>query len=304
MKISIIGAGNVGSTAALKIAQKNLGDVVLVDIVEGLPQGKALDIQHSMPLWKSSSKVIGTNDFSMIADSNIVIITAGVPRKPGMSREDLIKTNEKITKSICAEIKRYAPGSIVIVVTNPLDTITYLTLKETGFSKQRIMGMAGVLDTARFKTFISEKTGTDFNDIDAIVLGGHSELMIPLVNHTTVSGRPLKEILSEEVIEEIITRTRGAGKEIVEKSGSAYYAPGASIAEMVEVIVKDTGKILPASVHLEGEYGQSNVCMGVPISLGRDGIKSIIELNLTEQEKTALNKSSETIKDSISRLEL
>ncbi|MBU0898887.1 MAG: malate dehydrogenase [Nanoarchaeota archaeon] len=304
MKISVIGAGNVGSTTALKLVQKNLADVVLVDIAEGVAEGKALDIQHSVAVWNGESKIKGTTGISQISGSDIVIVTAGFPRKPGMNRDELLKTNENIIKSISAEIKKHAPDSIVIVVTNPLDIMTYLALKKTGFPRERVLGMAGILDTSRFKALISEETKTNYNDIETMVLGGHNELMVPLVNQTTVSNRPLKDVLSSDKIEELLEKTRGIGKQIVEKSGSAYYAPSAAIVSMVEAIKNDTGKTLPISVHLEGEYNQNSICMGVPVSLGKDGMKKIIELNLSEKERKALNNSAKTIKENIARLKL
>jgi malate dehydrogenase len=303
-KISVIGAGNVGATAALKIAQKGLGDVVLVDVVDGIPQGKALDIQQSMPLWGSRSRVEGTNDFSDIRDSDIVVVTAGVPRKPGMSREDLLDINSKIMKSVCREISQHAPASIVIVVTNPLDSMTWLAYRELGFPRERVMGMAGVLDTSRFRCFLAQELGTEPSEIEAMVLGGHGDSMVPVIEHTKAGGRGVRDLLSPERLSEIVERTRNAGAEIVShlKTGSAFYAPGASIAEMAEAILRDTKRVLPVSACLEGEYGHSGLFLGVPARLGRSGIEEIVELELEKETKEALDRSASAIKESLDRL--
>lgn len=303
-KISVIGAGNVGATAALKMAQKGLGDIVLVDVAEGVPQGKALDIQQSMPLWGSRSRIVGTNDFSDMADSDIVVVTAGVPRKPGMSREDLLEVNSGIIKSVCGEIRQHAPGSIVIVVTNPLDSMACLAHMELGFPRERVMGMAGVLDTARFRCFLAQELGVEPSEIEALVLGSHGDSMVPVMEHTRVGGKDVRELVPGERLKEIVERTRNAGAEIVShlKSGSAFYAPGASIAEMAEAILKDSGNILPVSACLEGEYGHSGLFLGVPARLGRNGIEEIVELELEQDTREALARSACAIKEGLSRL--
>lgn len=294
----------MGATAALKMAQKGLGDIVLVDVVEGVPQGKALDIQQSMPLWGSKSRVEGTNDFSEMEDSDMVVVTAGVPRKPGMSREDLLDINSRIMKSVCKEIRQHAPGSIVIVVTNPLDSMTWLAYRELGFPRERIMGMAGVLDTSRFRCFLAQELGTEPSEIEAMVLGSHGDSMVPVIEHTKAGGRDVRDVLSPERLNEIVERTRNAGAEIVShlKTGSAFYAPGAAIAEMAEAILKDTKRILPVSACLEGEYGHSGLFLGVPARLGRNGIEEIVELELEKETREALDRSASAIKESLGRL--
>ena len=281
MKIGIIGAGNVGASAALKICEKEFAeDVVLVDIAEGVPQGKALDIQQAMPLNNSNTRIKGTNDYSEINGSGIVVVTAGVPRKPGMTREDLLNVNANIIKSIAGHIKRHAPDSIVIVVTNPLDIMSYIMLKETGFDKSKVIGMAGVLDSTRFRTFIALETGAKVEDIEAMVLGGHGDSMVPLAAQTKVDGKPITEILPPEKVEKLVQRTRDGGAEIVKllKTGSAFYAPGASVVEMIESIVNDNEKVLPCSVYLDGEYGYEDIFLGVPVMLGPEGVKEIVSL--------------------------
>jgi malate dehydrogenase len=305
-KISVIGAGNVGANAAMEMCQKSLGDVVLVDIAEGIPQGKSIDIQQSLPLWGSDSRVTGTNDFSEIAGSDIIVITAGVPRKPGMSREDLVGVNSGIIRSVCGEIKKHAPDSIVILVTNPLDYMAYLAYRELGFPKERVMGMAGVLDSARLRSFLSKELGVPASRIEAIVLGSHGDTMVPVIEHTRIDGRDLKEVLSEDRIKEIVGKTRDAGAEIVSylKTGSAFYAPAASIAEMAEAVLEDSGKVLPVSAFLEGEYGHSGLFLGVPARLGRTGIKEIIELELEEETRKSLDRSAGIIKERLGALSL
>jgi len=304
MKISFIGAGNVGSTAAMIVAQKGLGDIVLVDIAEGVPQGKALDIQHSMPINGNGMKVTGSNDYAEIRDSDVIVVTAGIPRKPGMSRDDLIKTNEAIVRSVSRQIKEHAPDSVVIVVTNPLDAMVHAVMKETGFPPKRVMGMAGVLDSTRFRSLISEASGMNPENIEAMVIGGHGDSMVPLINYTKVDGKPITDVLDSKKIEELVERTRNAGAEVIShlKTGSAYYAPGASIAEMVEAVTTDSGKILPVSAHLQGEYGHSGIYLGVPAALGREGVVSIVELNLSEEEKRGLDNSAGHVKELIGKL--
>ncbi|MCX6707894.1 MAG: malate dehydrogenase [Candidatus Woesearchaeota archaeon] len=305
MKISVIGAGNVGASVALKICEKELAEeVVLVDIVEGVPQGKALDILQAMPLNGSNARITGTNDYSQIKDSGIVVVTAGVPRKPGMTREDLINVNAGITKAIAAHIKANAPDSIVIVVTNPLDVMAYLMMKETGFDKKRVIGMAGVLDSARFRTFIALETGDKVEDIEAMVLGGHGDSMVPLAEHIKIKGEPINDVLEKEKVDQLVKRTKDGGAEIVKflKTGSAFYAPAASVVEMVESIINEDDKILPCSVYLNGEYGYEDIFLGVPVKLGPEGIKEIVMLELSDEEHDLLDNSAEEVKKTISVL--
>jgi malate dehydrogenase len=305
MKISIIGAGNVGASAALKVCEKELvEEVVLVDVVEGVPQGKALDILQAMPLNGSNARITGTNDYSEIKGSDIIVVTAGIARKPGMTREDLFKINAGITRSIAKEIKNHAPDSIIIVVTNPLDAMAYLMLKETGFDKSKVIGMAGILDSARYRTFLALETGAKVEDIEAMVLGGHGDSMVPLAAQTTISGKPIKEMLPDEKIKEIVERTKNGGAEIVKhlKTGSAFYAPAASAVEMVESIINEDEKVLPCSVFLEGEYGYEDIFLGVPVILGPEGVKKIVILELSEDEQALLDNSAEEVKKTINIL--
>ena len=305
MKISIIGAGNVGASAALKVCEKELAEeVVLVDIAEGVPQGKALDIQQAMPLNNSNTRIKGTNDYAEINGSGIVVVTAGVPRKPGMTREDLLNVNANIIKSIVGHIKKHAPDSIVIVVTNPLDIMSYIMLKETGFDKSKVIGMAGVLDSTRFRTFIALETGAKVEDIEAMVLGGHGDSMVPLAAQTKVDGKPITEILPPEKVEKLVQRTRDGGAEIVKllKTGSAFYAPGASVVEMIESIVNDNEKVLPCSVYLDGEYGYEDIFLGVPVMLGPEGVKEIVVLELNDEEQELLDRSAESVREVVSKM--
>jgi len=301
MKITIIGAGNVGATAALFLLQKQLGDVVLFDVVEGLPQGKALDMMEAAPVLGYETKIIGTNDYQDIKDSDMVIVTAGLARKPGMSREDLLKKNAEIIKGIVLNIREYAPHSFILMVTNPLDIMTYHALKVSGFEKNRVMGQAGVLDGARFASFIAEKIKVPVKDIKPLVLGGHGDSMVPLPRLSTVKGKTLNECLQPKELEPLIERTRKAGAEIVGllKTGSAYYSPAASAVAMAESILLDHKKIMPASVYLKGEYGLSDVCIGVPVRLGAQGVEEIIELDLTPEERQALHASAAVYKAAI-----
>lgn len=305
-KISIIGAGFVGATAAHWAAEKELGDIVLVDIIEGLPQGKALDLFEASPIEGFDSKVIGTNGYEETKDSDIVIITSGVPRKPGMSREDLLEINKKIVESVVSEVVSRSPQAILIVVTNPLDTMTYLAYKRSGFPRERVMGMAGVLDTARFRAFIAMELGVSVEDIQALLLGGHGDEMVPLPRYTTVSGIPLSQLLPKETIDRLVDRTRKGGGEIVNllKTGSAFYAPSAGVIQMAEAILKDKKRILPCCAYLNGEYGLRDICFGVPVKLGAKGIESIIEVELTEEEKLLVAKSAESVRKSIAELKL
>ncbi len=301
-KIAVVGAGMVGSSAALKMAQKELGDIVLVDVVEFVAEGKALDMAQSSPLDGFDSALIGkTNDFSVIEGSDVVVITAGVPRKPGMTRMDLLMTNANIVESIANHIRELAPNAVVIVVTNPLDVMTYIAWKTTGFPRERVIGQAGVLDSIRMRYFIAAELGVSVKDVHAMVLGSHGDQMVPLPRYTTVSGVPITELLSPDVIERINDRTRKGGTEIVNllKTGSAYYAPGAATAEMVEAVVRDKKRLLAASVWLQGEYGLKDVFIGVPIILGKNGVERIVELKLTEEELRLLHQSAEEVRKGI-----
>ncbi|MCX8116763.1 MAG: malate dehydrogenase [Desulfobacterota bacterium] len=305
-KISIIGAGFVGATAAHWAAAKELGDIVLVDILEGIPQGKALDLLEASPIEGFDARIVGTNTYEETKDSDVVIITSGVPRKPGMSREDLLDINRKIIESVVAEVIAKSPNAILIMVTNPLDTMTYLAYKKSGFPRERVIGMAGVLDTARYRTFIAMELGVSVEDIQALLLGGHGDEMVPLPRYTTVSGIPLSQLLPKERIDQLVDRTRKGGGEIVNllKTGSAYYAPSAGVIQMAEAILKDKKRILPCCVYLNGEYGLRDICFGVPIKLGQKGVEAIIEVELTEEEKALVSKSAESVRKSIAELKL
>jgi malate dehydrogenase len=303
-KISIIGAGFVGATAAHWAAAKELGDIVLVDILEGIPQGKALDLFESAPIEGFDAKVVGTNTYEETKGSDIVVITSGVPRKPGMSREDLLDINRKIIESVVTEVTSKSPNGILIMVTNPLDTMTYLAFKKSGLPRERVMGMAGVLDTARYRAFIAMELGVSVEDIQALLLGGHGDEMVPLPRYTTVSGIPLSQLLPKEKIDKLVDRARKGGGEIVNllKTGSAFYAPSAGVIQMAEAILKDKKRILPCCVYLNGEYGLKDICFGVPVKLGEKGVESIIELDLTVEEKGLVAKSAESVKKSIEEL--
>ena len=298
-KVSIVGAGNVGATAAHWIASKELADVVLIDIIEGVPQGKGLDLLEAMPIEKRDSHVIGTNDYADTANSDIVIITAGLPRKPGMSRDDLLHTNYKIMSDVVQKVVAQSPESILIIVSNPLDAMAQTAYRQAGFNRQRVIGMAGVLDSARFRTFIAEELKVSVENVTAFVLGGHGDTMVPLPRYSTVAGIPITELMSAERIEQLVQRTRDGGAEIVKylKSGSAYYAPSAATVEMVEAILKDKKKILPCAVYLEGEYGISGYYVGVPCKLGSKGLEQIVEIKLTAEEDAALKKSAAAVKE-------
>src|SRR5512143_1244441 len=298
-KITVVGAGNVGATAAQRVAEKNLArTVVMVDVIEGVPQGKALDQWQSAPIEGFDSRIVGTNGYDAAAGSELFIVTAGIARKPGMSRDDLVKTNAGIVESVSREIKRVAPDSIIIVVSNPLDVMCYVTMKATGFPRERVLGMAGVLDTARYRTFLAEAADVSVEDIQAMVLGGHGDTMVPLISYTTVSGIPISQLIDQKRLDDIVTRTRNGGAEIVAflKTGSAYYAPSAAAVQMVEAIALDKRRILPCSVWLQGEYGLKDVFCGVPCKLGRNGLEQILEVTLTEQEKKDLVTSAEGVR--------
>lgn len=301
-KITVAGAGHVGATCAQRLAEKELArDVVLIDIVEGIPQGKGLDQWESAPVEGFDSHIIGANDYEEAADSDLFIVTAGIARKPGMSRDDLLKTNASIVESVSKEIARVAPDSIIIMVSNPLDVMAYVAMKTTGFPRERVIGMAGVLDTARFRSFISLELGVSVEDIQALVLGGHGDTMVPLVSYTTIAGIPLTQFLGSERIEALIERTRKGGAEIVAhlKTGSAYYAPSAAAVQMAEAIVKDKRRILPCAAYLEGEYGHDGIFLGVPCQLGEGGLQRIIEVELTKSETEALASSAEAVRETI-----
>jgi malate dehydrogenase len=298
-KITVVGAGNVGATCAQRLAERGYADVVLVDIVEGMPQGKALDILQSGPVVGYDSNVVGTNGYDETAGSDIAIITSGVPRKPGMSRDDLVLTNMKIVKGVTEELVKGSPDCIIIVVANPLDAMAQLALKVSGFPRKRVIGMSGILDTARFRTFVAQELNVSVGDVAAYVLGGHGDTMIPLIRMATVSGVPLTEMLSGERISQIVERTVKGGGEIVAllKTGSAFYAPSAGAAQMVDAIVLDKKQILPCAAYLEGEYGINGVFVGAPVKLGKDGIEEIIEIKLTPDEQAALNKSADAVRE-------
>ncbi|MCD4846482.1 MAG: malate dehydrogenase [Methanosarcinales archaeon] len=305
-KITIIGAGFVGATAAQRIAEEELGDLVIMDIIEGMPQGKALDLMESAPIMGYDANILGTNNYKDIEGSDIVVITAGIARKPGMSREDLVKINSSIIGDVCGNIKKFAPDSVVIIVTNPLDLMTYIAMKQTGFPPQRVFGMSGVLDCGRFASFISMELNCSAKDVDAMVLGGHGDSMVPLTRFTTVSGIPITELMEPQTIDQLVQRTINGGAEIVEllKTGSAFYAPSAAITNMVRSIVLNQKRILPACAFLSGQYGFDSIYLGVPVKLGRSGIEQIIELELTKTEQDALSRSAESVKQGILTLDI
>ena len=298
-KVSIVGAGNVGATAAHWIASKELADVVLIDVVEGVPQGKALDLLEAMPIEKRDVHVIGSNDYAATANSDIVVITAGIPRKPGMSRDDLLHTNFKIMSEVVSKVVAQSPESILIVVSNPLDAMAQAAFRQAGFNRERVIGMAGVLDSARFRTFIAEELTVSVENVTAFVLGGHGDTMVPLARYSTVAGIPITELIEPGRLEQIIQRTRDGGAEIVKylKTGSAYYAPSSATTEMVEAILKDKKKILPCAAYLQGEYGIDGFYIGVPCKLGAAGLEKIIEIKLTAEEDAALKKSAAAVKE-------
>ncbi len=305
-KITVVGAGNVGATAAQRVAEKNLArTVVMVDVVEGVPQGKGLDQWQSAPIEGFDSRVVGTNGYDAAAGSELFIVTAGIARKPGMSRDDLVKTNAGIVGSVAKEIARVAPQSIIIVVSNPLDVMCAVAMQASGFPKERVIGMAGVLDTARYRAFLAEAMNVSVEDIQAMVLGGHGDTMVPLVSYTTVSGIPVTQLLPKDQLDAIVTRTRNGGAEIVNflKTGSAYYAPSAAAVQMAEAIVLDKKRILPCSAWLTGQYGLQDVFCGVPCKLGRQGLEQVLEVTLTAAERAELHKSAQAVRDTMKVLE-
>jgi malate dehydrogenase len=304
-KVSIIGAGNVGATAAYYIAEKVIADIVMVDVIEGMTQAKALDFLHAGPMRGYDVSIRGTNDFSAIADSDVVVITAGMPRRPGMDRMDLLKVNAEIVKSAATYIAGYAPNSTVIVVSNPLDVMCHVAFRTTGFAVRRVVGMAGILDSTRFRYFVAEELGCALTDVHAMVLGGHGDQMVPLPRFTTVAGIPVTQFLEKKVIDRLVERTRKGGAEIVAhlKSGSAYYAPAASVAEMVEAVVTDRKTLAPCAAYLRGEYGIENLFIGVPVLLGKNGVERIVELDLDESEMAQLQSSASAVRKGVGELD-
>jgi malate dehydrogenase len=298
-KVTVVGAGNVGATAAQRLAEKQLCDVVLVDIVEGVPQGKALDLSEAAPIEKHDSHLTGANSYEETAGSDIVIITAGIPRKPGMSRDDLISTNAGIVKAVTKEVATRSPEAILIIVSNPLDAMCHVAFDASGFPRERVIGMAGVLDSARFRAFISMELNVSVENTHAFVLGGHGDTMVPLPRFSTVAGIPITELMAQDRIDALVERTRNGGAEIVAllKTGSAYYAPASAAVEMAESILKDKKKILPCAAYLQGEYGQQDLFIGVPVKLGAKGVEDIIEITLTDEEQKALQKSADAVQE-------
>jgi malate dehydrogenase len=307
MKITVIGAGNVGATTAQRLVDKQLANqVVLVDVLEGIPQGKALDLYEATPVEKTDVRVVGSNGYEESANSDIIVITAGIARKPGMSRDDLMNTNSGIVKSCTEASASRSPKAIIIVVSNPLDVMAYVAMKVSGFDRKRVIGMAGVLDAARFRTFIAAELNVSVDDVNAFVLGGHGDSMVPLPRYSTVAGIPITELMDKATIDRLVKRTRDGGAEIVNflKTGSAYYAPSAATVQMVESIVRDRKRILPCAVYLQGEYGLKETFVGVPVKLGRNGMEEIVQIKLNAEEQAALNKSADDVKQSIAKLKL
>ena len=298
-KVTVVGAGNVGATTAQRIHQLGYADVVLVDVVEDLPQGKSLDMLESAPVMGTDARIVGSNNYEATAGSDVVVITAGIARRPGMSRDDLLLTNMRITSSVTEQVVKYSPDCVIMPVTNPLDAMVQNVYESSGFPRNRVFGMAGVLDTARFRTFIAEELNVSVEDIQAFVLGGHGDDMVPLVRFTNVGGIPLSELMAEEKIDQLVKRTRGGGGEIVEllKEGSAYYAPSAAITQMVESVLLDKKRILPACAYLEGEFGINGLCVGVPVKLGAGGMEQVMEINLTAEEQAALKGSADSVQE-------
>jgi malate dehydrogenase len=304
-KVTVVGAGHVGATVAQRLAEKELADVVIVDIVKGLPQGKALDLQEAAPVEKHDARIMGANDYGASEGSDIIIVTAGVPRKRGMSRDDLLAINAKIVKGVVEKAAPLSPDAILMIVSNPLDAMCHVALQTSGFPKQRVLGMAGVLDAARFRAFIAMELNVSVENTHAFVLGGHGDTMVPLPRYSSVAGIPITELLPPDRVEALVQRTRDGGAEIVGllKNGSAYYAPASAAVEMADAILKDKKKILPCAVYLEGEYGVRNLFMGVPVKLGRNGAEEVIEISLTEEEQAELNKSADAVQSLVKALD-
>jgi len=306
-KITVVGAGNVGATTAQRLAEKELArQVVLVDVIDGIPQGKGLDLWESAPIEGYDTRLVGSNDYAATENSDIVVITAGIARKPGMSRDDLLNTNAGIVKQVSEHIKRTSPNAILIVVSNPLDVMSWVAMKATGFPRERVIGMAGVLDTARFRSFLAEALNVSVRDIQAMVLGGHGDTMVPLLSYTSVSGIPITQLLDKGTLDAIVQRTRGGGGEIVKylKTGSAYYAPSSAAVQMCEAIAFDQKRILPCAAWLTGEYGLEGIFLGVPCKLGRSGLEQILEVSLTDDEKAALAKSADAVREPMSAVSM
>ena len=306
-KITVVGAGNVGATTAQRIAEKELARrVVMVDVVEGVPQGKGLDQWQSAPIEGFDSRIVGTNGYEETAGSDVVVITAGIARKPGMSRDDLLNTNAGIVKAVCEQVKRTSPKSIIVMVSNPLDVMCYVAKEVTGFPRERILGMAGVLDTARYRSFLAEALDVSVEDISAMVLGGHGDTMVPLISYTTVSGIPVSQLLDRKTLDAIVDRARNGGAEIVKflKTGSAYYAPSSAAVQMCEAIALDKKRVLPCAAWLDGEYGMKGLFLGVPCKIGRKGLEKILEIELTSAERVALGKSADAVREPMSAVKL
>jgi malate dehydrogenase len=305
-KVTVVGAGNVGATAAHWLVSKELADVVLVDIVEGMPQGKALDLMEATPVEDTDCKVVGSNSYDESAGSDVVVITSGVPRKPGMSRDDLLATNKKIMTAVCEEVKKTSPDAVVIIVANPLDAMCHVAHHVLGFPRERVIGMAGILDTARYKTFVAQEVGCSVEDVHGMVLGGHGDTMVPLPNHTSIGGIPLTELVSKDRIDAMVQRTAKGGAEIVGllKTGSAFFAPSASVVAMVESILKDKKRVLPCAALLQGEYGYKDLFIGVPCMLGAGGLDRVLELKLDDHEKSLLDNSANAVRELVKALAL
>ena len=304
-KVTVVGAGNVGATVAQRLAEKELADILLIDIVKGLPQGKALDLQEAAPIEKHDARLTGANDYSLSGDSDIIIVTAGVPRKPGMSRDDLLSINAGIVKNVVDQTARLSPDAILMIVSNPLDAMCHVALQTSGFPAHRVLGMAGVLDAARFRAFIAMELNVSVENTHAFVLGGHGDTMVPLPRYSTVAGIPITELLPQARVDELVKRTRDGGAEIVGllKSGSAFFAPASAAVEMAGAILKDKKKILPCAAYLQGEYGIHDLFMGVPVKLGRKGVEEIIEISLTDDEQADLNRSADAVRSLVDTLE-
>jgi malate dehydrogenase len=303
-KVTVVGAGNVGATAAQRIAEAGLADVILIDIVEGLPQGKGLDLAEAAPVVPHDARIVGTNDYADTAGSDVVVITSGIARKPGMSRDELLATNAGIVRSVVQAIVQHSPGTILVIVTNPLDAMCHVALEASGFPRERVLGMAGVLDSARFRTFIAQELGVSVEDTHAFVLGGHGDTMVPLPRYSTVAGIPITDLLTADRIQALVDRTANGGAEIVAllKTGSAFYAPAASAFEMVDAILRDRRRVLPCATYLQGEYGVEGLFVGVPVVLGAGGLQRVIEITLTADEQAAFQKSAAAVQELVDKL--